>query len=606
MQKGRLSDMRGGAGIFKNSDKKYIRVACFLGMQHIRSFVRAERRGPAGIPRHPETDFPTENFRTLSRRSRRRKRAGRRMENMQEALLNSTPELHVRNEANELRLLYEVSRLLEGASALTDRLDTALELMARYTGMRRGTLLLVEPGSRDIVLEASYGLNSEEQKRARYKYGEGVTGRVIETGKPMLVPKISEEPLFLNRTRARSTDKEEISFICVPILLDGKAVGAFSADRLFAGPVCLEEDMRLLRILASLVARAVRTRQEMRAAHAAVVEENKRLQNLLREGFDAGKLVGSSAAMKAVLEEIVQVTGTSATVLIRGESGTGKELVAGIIHANSERAGHPFIKVNCAALPEGLVESELFGHERGAFTGAVVSRKGRFEMARGGTLFLDEIGDMTPLTQAKLLRALQEKEFERVGGTETLRVDVRLIAATNRNLEEMTARGEFRRDLYYRLSVFPLILPPLRERHEDIMALITHFADRACAANRKKVVRITTRAANLLMSHHWPGNIRELENVMERAVILCGTDGVIDAHHLPPVLQNAETSASAPDPSTLAEAVANLEKRMIADALRGTGGNAAKAAHSLGVSERIMGLRMKKYGMTYREFRKRA
>ena len=515
------------------------------------------------------------------------------------------PDFLIRNETNELRLLFEVSRALEGASDLADHLDTALELMARYTGMMRGTLLLVDPASHDIVVEAAYGLKSSEQKRARYKFGEGVTGKVIETGNPMAVPKVSEEPLFLNRTGARDTYKEEISFICVPIMVEGRAVGAISADRLFADSVCLEEDMRLLQILASLIARAVRTRREVKAMHTAVVEENRRLQKLLHGGFDPGKIVGSSAAMRSVLEEITQVTSTNATVLIRGESGTGKELVASVIHDNSERAGRPFIKINCAALPEGLVESELFGHERGAFTGATGARKGRFEMAHGGTLFLDEVGDMTPLTQAKLLRAIQEKEFERVGGTQTLRVDVRLVAATNRDLEAMVAKGAFRQDLYYRLSVFPILLPPLRERRDDIMALVTHFVDKACAGNKRKVARITTGAADRLVSHDWPGNIRELENVMERAVILCGVDGIIDVRHLPAWLQ--EHSADhfpIPGNATLEQAVAALEQRMIIEALRDAGGNMVKAAQRLGITERIMGLRMKKYKISYRDFRR--
>jgi Nif-specific regulatory protein len=514
-------------------------------------------------------------------------------------------DLQIRNETNELRLLFEVSRALDGASELTDHLDTALELMARYTGMMRGTLLLVDPVSRDIVVEAAYGLKSSEQKKGRYRFGEGVTGRVIETGTPMVVPRVSEEPLFLNRTGARDMFKEEISFLCVPILVGGKAVGALSADRLFADSVCLEEDIRLLQILASLIARAVRTRREFKAMHAAVVEENKRLQKLLHGNFDKGHIVGSSAAMRSVLEEITQVTGTGATVLIRGESGTGKELVAGIIHANSARGGRPFVKVNCAALPEGLVESELFGHERGAFTGAVGARKGRFEMAHGGTLFLDEVGDMTPLTQAKLLRAIQEREFERVGGTETLRVDVRLVAATSRNLEEMVAKGEFRQDLYYRLSVFPIILPPLRERRDDIMALVTYFVDKASAGNKRKVARISSQAADLLTGYSWPGNIRELENAMERAVILCGVDGVIDVRHLPPWLQGARPAAdcSGLRPGTLHEAVAELEERLIVEALHDTGGNMSRAALRLGISERIMGLRMKKFSLHYREFR---
>ena len=505
--------------------------------------------------------------------------------------------LQIRNETNELRLLFEISRALDGASELTDHLDTALSLMARYTGMMRGTLLLVNENNTEIIAEASFGLKEKEQRRARYKIGEGVTGRVIETGVPMIVPNVSHEPLFLNRTGARDLHKEKIAFICVPILLDGKPVGALSADCLFAESVCLEEDMRLLQVIASLIARAVRTRRDFRAMHSAVVEENRRLQNLLHGNLQTGDMVGSSAAFRAVLDELAHVTTSATTVLIRGESGTGKELVANTIHTNSPRAGKPFVKINCAALPESLVESELFGHERGAFTGAVGSRKGRFEMAHGGTLFLDEVGDMTLLTQAKLLRVLQEREFERVGGTETLRVDVRLIAATNRNLEAMVGQGTFRQDLYYRLSVFPLMLPPLRDRRGDIMPLVAHFIHKL-----GKVVRISSHAADMLMSYSWPGNIRELENVIERAIILCGVDGEIRAEHLPAWLQG--NLPLQPAAATLDGALAALEERMIVEALESAKGNMAKAAASLGITERIMGLRMKKYDLDFRLFRK--
>ncbi len=524
------------------------------------------------------------------------------------------PDIQIRYETNELRLLFEVSQLLDGASELSDHLETALELMARYTGMMRGTLALLGTDSEEIVVEAAYGLKADELRRARYRVGEGVTGRVIATGAPMVVPRVSREPLFLNRTGARDLDKGEISFICVPILVSGRAVGALSADRLFADSVCLEEDMRLLQVLASLIARAVRTRRDFKARHAAVVEENRRLRNLLHSPLDVGEMVGASAPMRAVLEELAQVTGTGATVLIRGESGTGKELIAGIIHANSPRAGQPFIKVNCAALPEGLVESELFGHERGAFTGAAGLRRGRFEMAHGGTLFLDEVGDMTLPTQAKLLRVIQQKEFERVGGTETLRVDARLIAATNRDLESMVSAGQFRQDLYYRLSVFPIILPPLRERREDIMALVTHFVERISAANKKRVARITPEAVSMLMSYAWPGNIRELENVVERAVILCGPEGVIEPRHLPAWLQNAAPCTTGyiqpgggktPECRPLDKTLAEVEKGLIVQAMEAENGNMAKAARRLGVSERIMGLRMSRYNLSYREFRKK-
>ena len=510
---------------------------------------------------------------------------------------------NIRYETKELRLLFEVSQSLEGVSEITDHLQATLALMARHTGMMRGTLSLLEPNGRDIVIEAAYGLKNSQLKRARYAIGEGITGKVIETGKPMIVPKVSENPLFLNRTGARDLQKEEISFICVPIMLNGRAVGALSADRLFADSVCLDEDMRLLQVLASLIARAVKNRLDVHAMHASVVEENRRLQTLLLSKFNKSSMVGSSAAMQSVIEEMAQVADSGATVLIRGESGTGKELVASLIHANSSRAGRAFIKVNCAALPDNLIESELFGYERGAFTGAVSTRKGRFEMAHGGTLFLDEVGDMAPLTQAKLLRAIQEKEFERVGGNETLRVDVRLIAATNRNLEKMVSQEIFRQDLYYRLCVFPIILPPLRERRDDIMALTTYFIDKISAANKRSISCVTPEAASRLMAYDWPGNIRELENAVERAIIICGEDGVIDTRHLPPWLQQQAPQTETSNGATLDEALAALEKRLIVEALEDCGGNMVKAAAKLGITTRIMGLRMKKHTLDYKNFR---
>lgn len=512
-------------------------------------------------------------------------------------------EAHIRNEANELRLLFEVTQALDGAEDFSDHLGDALALMARYTGMMRGTITMVDPALSEILVEASYGLSEAEMGRAHYKLGEGITGKVIQTGAPMAVPHVSEEPLFLNRTGARDLQKEDIAFLCVPIILEGKPVGALSADRLFADSIRLEEDLRLLQVLASLISRAVRVRRDIRAIHAAVVEENRRLQNMVHCGFTTDTMVGNSAAMRTLLHEISQVSGSNATVLIRGESGTGKELAAGLIHGNSRRAGHPFVKINCAALPEGLIESELFGHERGAFTGAVGEKKGRFELAHGGTLFLDEVGELSPPAQAKLLRAMQEKEFERVGGTKTLRVDVRLIAATNRNLEKMVDSGEFRRDLYYRLSVFPLHLPPLRERREDIMALVSHFVDKLSKESGKHILRISAEAAGLLRSYHWPGNIRELENVIERAIILCGVDGIIGTQHLPVWLHRDALPPEESAPQSLDAVVSALEKRLIVEALEAEGGSMTKAAVKLQITERVLGLRMKEYGLHYKMFR---
>jgi Nif-specific regulatory protein len=305
--------------------------------------------------------------------------------------------------------------------------------------------------------------------------------------------------------------------------------------------------------------------------------------------------------MQAVFDQIAQVSGTAATVLILGESGTGKELVAGAIHHHSPRARKPFVKVNCAALPESLIESELFGHEKGAFTGATALRKGRFEMAEGGTLFLDEIGDLSPAIQVKLLRVIQEREFERVGASTPTRADVRLITATHKDLERLTEDGLFRKDLYYRLNVFPIYIPPLRERSADIPLLADHFAANYSRANGTAITRISTPAIDMLMAYHWPGNVRELENCIERAVIL-SDDGVIHSHHLPPTLQTAEASGTL-FRGTLEGDLASVERERIIDALKSCRGFMSRAAAMLGVTERVMGLRVKKYGIDPRRFR---
>jgi Nif-specific regulatory protein len=288
-------------------------------------------------------------------------------------------------------------------------------------------------------------------------------------------------------------------------------------------------------------------------------------------------------------------------VLIRGESGVGKELVAAAIHYNSRRSALPFIKVNLAALPETIIESELFGHEKGAFTGALAQRKGRFELAHTGTIFLDEIGDLSPATQVKLLRVIQEREFERVGGNQTIRVDVRIIAATNRDLEALSAEGRFRQDLYYRLNVFPIHVPALRERKADILLLTDHFVEKYAKATHKEVRRIATPAIDLLMSYHWPGNVRELENCVERAVLLADGE-VIHAHHLPPTLQSAESSGTIHH-GTLQETLDALERDLIVDALKTSRGNKAKAARALGTTERLIGLRIARLGIDWRRFR---
>ena len=507
-----------------------------------------------------------------------------------------------KREVRELALLFEISQTLDRILDLRDAVGPVLQAMARHMGMLRGTIVLLNRETHEITIEAAYGLSTSQQERGRYKLGEGVTGKVVATGRPAVVPRINEEPLFLNRTGARKgLRKKDISFICVPIKMGNETIGALSADRLFSEVTSLEEDVRLLSIIASLIAQAARLRQSAQEDRRRLMEENLRLQEELKDRFRPANIIGNSKAMQAVYDLIAQVARTQTTVLLRGDSGVGKELVAHAIHYNSDRADRPFVKVNCAALPETLIESELFGHEKGAITGAIAQHKGRFELAQGGTIFLDEIGDLSAHTQIRFLRVLQEREFERVGGTETLRTDARIVTATNRNLEELVEQGTFRQDLYYRLNVFPIHIPALRERKADILLLADHFIEKYRKLHHKDIKRISTPAIDMLMAYHWPGNIRELENCVERAVLL-SNDDVIHGHHLPPTLQTAEATGTQPT-GNLETTLDNIEREMLLDALKSARGNMAKAARALGISERLIGIRVRKHGIDYRRFR---
>ncbi len=504
----------------------------------------------------------------------------------------------------EISLLYEINEALNEHMDMKKGLYRVMDILAESLDLIRGTVTLLDPLSHEIHIEVAHGISERAKRQARYKLGEGITGRVIETGKAAVVPKISEEPMFLNRTESHRKGQKsgmELSFICVPVKKGNRVVGALSADRPYEGQTALKNGEKTLSVVATMIARHVINLERIHMEKEKLRQENIRLKGELENRYSFSNIIGNSNKMREVFQMISQVSRSNATVLIRGESGTGKELIANSIHYNSFRADHPFVKINCAALPENLIESELFGHEKGAFTGALHQKKGKFEMAHQGTIFLDEIGTMDMGVQVKLLRVLQEKEFERVGGHETIKVDVRIIAATNSNLEEMVEKVQFRDDLYFRLNVFPIYMPSLRMRKTDVILLADHFLEKYTKEHFKDVKRFSTPAIDMLMTYHWPGNVRELENCIERAVLLCN-EGAIHSYHLPPSLQTGKESHSLA-PITLEEAVANLEKEMLIDSLKNTRGNIKNAAELIGTTVRKFSYKAGKYGIDYRDYR---
>ncbi|MCF7849649.1 MAG: sigma 54-interacting transcriptional regulator [Kiritimatiellales bacterium] len=498
----------------------------------------------------------------------------------------------------ELNILYRISQITAmRRQNISSLLTEVLEIIEKEMGVKRGTFSLRPAGTDNLIIEASCGLTTSEKNRGQYRLGEGVTGRVGQTGQPELVPDIRKSADFLNRTKSRKDEKT--AFLCVPIIHNNEVIGTMSIDLSGKTDDELEQYFLFLQHVAQILASAVSTIREEIEERSALEAENEMLRRQLGDRYSIDSMVGNCSNMRMVYEQIAQVADSTATVLIRGESGTGKELVARAIHFNSPRKNNAFISVNCAALPENLIESELFGHEKGAFTGAAQQRKGRFEMANGGSIFLDEIGDISPSVQVRLLRVLQEKTFERVGGNESITVNVRVIAATSRNLEQAIDDDTFRDDLYYRLNVFPILLPPLRERKSDIVLLADHFLQKYADSYGKEMKRISTSAINMMMAYHWPGNVRELENCMERAVLTC-SDGVIHGFNLPPSLQTSDGTHTALLPiegANLKHMVDSYEKEIIIDALKKHRGNAAAAGRYLNTTQRIINYRIKMLGV---------
>ena len=514
----------------------------------------------------------------------------------------------------ELIALYRITKLIGTAVDLDKTLSRILGVLNDTMKMERSTLLFFDKQKQKLMIRASCGLSEVEEMRGVYRPDEGVCGQIFQTRSPFVVPDINSEPLFLNRTGARSkVKKSKISFLGVPVMVNGSPEGVLTVDRLFADDVYFEEDIRFLTVLATLIAQFVTLHREIEKKEAKLIAENTSLKAKLHHVHGGHFIIGNSKPMQEVFSIIEKISSSDVTALLLGESGTGKELVAKAIHAGGRRKDHPFIKVNCAALPETLLESELFGHERGAFTGAHASRPGRFEMANEGTIFLDEIGEMPLSLQAKMLRVLQEKQFERIGGSKTINVDVRIVAATNVSLEEAVGNGEFRADVYYRLNVVSIIIPPLRDRKEDIPLLFSHFLSKSCERKGSKV-KITSKLLDFLIGYSWPGNVREMQNLVERMVILAEGDR-IGLEDLPPSLfpmkpLKSQTTKAVTDkvenrrPVLIRQSLEDIERTEIEAALRRNGWVQVRAARELGLTERQMGYRIKKFGLNrYESFR---
>src|SRR3989338_1311567 len=490
----------------------------------------------------------------------------------------------------ELTAILEVSRVLTTSFDLEKNISSVMSALGSLLEMQRGCVFLLDPLSGELRIVAAHGLTKENIEKGKYRIGEGIVGRVLEKKIPMVISNIGKEPLFLNKTGSRP-EKDGISFLCVPIEFKNEALGVLSVDRSYSKKLGgVDDDLRVLKIVASLIAQFIK----LWGSYEKIEKEKEGLKRELKGKYKIENIIGQSDKMQEVFEEVHRVAPSKTTVLLRGESGTGKELIAKAIHYMSPRNKGPFIKFNCASIPEGLLESELFGHEKGAFTGAISSRKGRFELADGGTIFLDEIGDLPAALQPKILRVLQEKEFERVGSEKTIKVDVRVIAATSRNLEKLVSQDKFREDLYYRLNVIPILLPPLKERGEDIPILIEYFLKKFNKENNRAVV-LDNNALQVLLNYDWPGNVRELENTIERLVVMSRSDKITPSDL--PIPLGIKRIKSQAESASLTSDIEDIEKINILNALEKTGWVQAKAARLLGITPRQIGYKIKKYSI---------
>jgi Nif-specific regulatory protein len=494
----------------------------------------------------------------------------------------------------ELKVLYEISKIIGQALNLDQAMEAVLAVLADALTLKRGTVTLKDPETGHLRICASHGLSPEERQRGIYRLDEGVTGLIFRTAQPFVVPDVSKEPLFLNKTKSRQLAKGQISFIGVPIILQGVPIGVLSVDRLYGEDISFEEDIRFLAIVATLITQFVILNLQVRAREERLRVENLSLKEELSEKRHLPVIVGKSPALAAARQVMEKAAPVKTPVLLVGESGTGKTLLGQAIHALSPRAPYPFLKINCAALPANLLEMELFGSEKGGPPPAPRARPGRLEEADGGSVFLDEVEELPLPLQDKIRRYLQEREFVRQGGTRVRKVDVRIIAATAKELPELVAADAFREDLHYLLSVFPIRLPPLRDRREDIFPLLDHFLDKVSEEYGRRFY-FTEKALEVLQNYAWPGNVREMENLVERLCIMV-EGSQIDLKDLPAYLVPARAKAGPEDQAFLSR-LKEMEKREILAALERNHWIQSQAAMDLGLTLRQIGYRVKQFGL---------
>jgi len=508
----------------------------------------------------------------------------------------------------ELLVIRESARLMGKSLEPGPVIREMLHLISEFLGLNRGRVVLRQPGANDYAIRYAYGLTKEEIKRGIYRAGDGVTGRVLQSGETAIVQDIDDDPHYLARAVDRERlPNETVSFIALPLRSDGEVLGLLGVHRIRGRTRALADDLHILEIIATLVTQVIKLNDRVAEQTARLENENRELKWALERGSPQQAtlgIVGESPALRHALRQIEQVSGTDVTVLLLGESGTGKELFARALHLSSPRRDEPFVKVNCGAIPENLFESELFGYEKGAFTGASTARAGYFEQANGGTLFLDEIGDLPLSMQVKLLRVLQEKSLQRVGGRRETTIDVRIVAATNLDLQQQVSTGRFRLDLYYRLNIIPIRLPALRERVEDIRPLVRHQLN-LISQSYQRNVGLTPDAMERLSGYTWPGNIRQLRNVLERLVLLA-EGASISAHEVERVIHSEAISSpdaaahfSPPPAGTVRPYLPaqSHDRQQIEQALGQTHGNKSRAAQILGLTLRQLNYRMKRLEM---------